>query len=352
MGDQQTRERSTTLIFYGSVLLLAYLMYLVCEPFLRPLAWAAIFAAFFHPQYRRLQERFGKSRAATISTLVVTLIIVVPFVLIVTAFVQQATQTLRSIDLTSGSAGVARLQTAWTWVQGKGFGLSLGSFEENKQKISGWLAGILAVAAGEFVKDAVIMVVNLIISLFGMFFFFRDGDLIMDRIRRMLPFESSFSELQISKTSDLIRASISATFVVAITQGTLGGITFALLGLGAPIFWGVMMLFFALLPLGAGVVWAPVAGWLLLTGQLGKGIALLAIGAGIIGLVDNFLRPVILAGRTQMNGLLVFISLLGGIAAFGLLGLVLGPVIMAMSMSFLNAYATERRNPVEPRASP
>ena len=105
-----------------------------------------------------------------------------------------------------------------------------------------------------------------------------------------------------------------------------------------------MMAFFALLPLGAWVIWGPVAGWLLLTGQTGRGIALIAIGAGVVGLIDNILRPILMSGRTQMNGLLVFISLLGGLATFGLLGLVLGPIIMATTISFVDAYATERRD--------
>jgi predicted PurR-regulated permease PerM len=90
-------------------------------------------------------------------------------------------------------------------------------------------------------------------------------------------------------------------------------------------------------------VWLPVAIWLLLTGEVGRGVALLIIGAGGISMIDNFLRPMLLAGRTEMNGLLVFISLLGGMGAFGLIGLVLGPVIMATAISFVDAYATERR---------
>jgi predicted PurR-regulated permease PerM len=343
MTDQLTRDRSTALVFYGCVLVLAYLMYLVCEPFLRPLAWAGISAVFFYPQYRLLEVRMGKNRAATVSTIFVALIIIVPFVLIVTAFVQQANETLGSLDLNSSSTGIVRLKSAWGWLQGKGVGMKLGNFEEAEQRAASWLAGFAANAAGSLVRNVIEVVVNLFISVFAMFFLFRDGDNIMDHVRRVLPFESTFSEQQIERIGELIRASISATFLVAIVQGALGGIAFAVLGLGAPIFWGVTMAFFALLPLGAGVVWLPVAVWLLITGHVGHGIALIAIGFGVIGLVDNFLRPILLSGRTEMNGLLVFVSLLGGIAAFGLLGIVLGPVIMAVTTGFVNAYATESR---------
>ena len=192
-------------------------------------------------------------------------------------------------------------------------------------------------------RSIAVVVVNVIIMLFALFFFFRDGDAIMSRLRRVLPFDPSFREGRIRETAELIKASISSGIIVALVQGAVGGVTFAILGLGAPIFWGVIMAFFSLLPLGAWIVWMPVAMWLLLTGEIGRGVALLAIGAGGISLIDNFLRPMLLAGRTEMNGLLVFISLLGGIATFGLLGLVLGPVIMATAISFVDAYATERR---------
>ena len=134
--------------------------------------------------------------------------------------------------------------------------------------------------------------------LFALFFFFRDGDEIMSRLRRVLPFDPSFREGRIRETADLIRASISSGLIVALVQGTIGGITFALLGLGAPIFWGVTMAFFSLLPLGAWIVWFPVALWLLLTGEIARGVALATIGAGGISMIDNFLRPMLLAGRT------------------------------------------------------
>jgi predicted PurR-regulated permease PerM len=344
MADQLTRQRSTTLLFYAFVLLLGYLIYLMFEPFLRPLAWAAILAAFFYPRFQRLERRFGKKTAATLGTIGVTVVIVVPFVLIVMAFVQEATQVVGSVDLsTSGSRGFERLQRGWSWVQRQRFGRSLGSLDELLKQIYARGAGFVAASAGAAFRNVVVVIVNLVIMLFALFFFFRDGEAIMRRIRRILPFDASFREHQIAETASLIRASISSGLVVALAQGAVGGVAFALLGLEAPIFWGVMIAFFSLLPLGAWIVWAPVAIWLLMTGQTGRGIGLLAIGAGGISLIDNVLRPILLSGRTQMNGLLVFISLLGGMAAFGLIGLVLGPIVMATAISFIEAYATDRR---------
>src|ERR687898_154135 len=115
MPDQLARQRSTTLLFYGCIILLGYLLYQLFEPFLRPLAWAAIFAAFFYSRHKRVETRFGRSTAASISTAAVTLIIVVPFVLLMMAFIQEATETLTSVDLASSSSrGFDRAQRAWS----------------------------------------------------------------------------------------------------------------------------------------------------------------------------------------------------------------------------------------------
>jgi predicted PurR-regulated permease PerM len=229
------------------------------------------------------------------------------------------------------------------WIQRQPLGRNLGRIDDYLKQASAWLAGVVANSAGVLVKNIVVLIVDFVVMLFALFFFFRDGEGIMKRLRRVLPFDATFRDRRIAEAGELIRASITSGFAVAIVQGTIGGIAFAVLGLGAPIFWGVMMVFFALLPLGAWVIWGPVAGWLLLTGQIGRGLTLIGIGAGVVGLVDNVLRPILMSGRTQMNGLLIFISLLGGLAAFGLLGLVLGPIIMATAISFVESYASERR---------
>jgi predicted PurR-regulated permease PerM len=177
--------------------------------------------------------------------------------------------------------------------------------------------------------------------LFALFFFLRDADTIMRELRRVLPFEELRRERMIRQTGDLVSASIASGLLIASLQGLAGGVVFALLGLGAPVFWGVMMGFLALLPfVGTWVVWVPAAVWLMVTGQVLKGVILAVLGATLVGSIDNFLRPAILSGRTQMNGLLMFISLLGGVSVFGLLGIVLGPLITAIVAGLFQAYAT------------
>src|SRR3984893_11067395 len=127
MSSGLARQRIATLLFYSTVLLLAYLLYLLFSPFLTPLAWAAIFAALFHSPYRRLKARWGKSWAAAASTAVVTLVIVVPMVLVTTAFIQEATLAISSIDLSVQTEGFARLQRIWMRIQASRLGANLGN---------------------------------------------------------------------------------------------------------------------------------------------------------------------------------------------------------------------------------
>jgi predicted PurR-regulated permease PerM len=337
------RERVTTLLFYGTVVLLGYLLYLLFRPFLTPLLWAAILAAFFHGPYKQMERLWGKSAAAGVSTAVVTVVIIVPVLLVMTAFVEQAAAAVSSVDLSVQSEGFGRVQRLWARAQAHQLGANLPDLEDVVKQSTTWMAGMVAGQAGAFLRNVVVLIVDLVVTLFAVFFFFRDGDAIMAAVRRALPFEADQSEQMISQASELIQASVAAGLSVAVVQGALGGITFAALGLGAAVFWGVVMAFFALLPIGAWIVWAPAAIWLMLSGNVARGITLLAIGAGVIGLVDNFLRPALLSGRTQLNGLLVFVSLLGGISAFGFLGLVIGPVIMATAIGVLDAYTKDRR---------
>jgi predicted PurR-regulated permease PerM len=243
-------------------------------------------------------------------------------------------------QLTSGR-GPERVQALWEWGQKR---LPLPPLEEVKATVVsriGDVAGLLAAKAGGMVRDALVFVFNLVVTLLAFFFLLRDGALIHRAIRRILPFEEAHKDRLIAQTRDLVAVSVTASLVIGLLQGLLGGITLAALGVRASVLWGAVMAAASLIPVvGSSLVWLPTGLWLLASGDTGRGVTLLAVGAVIIGNVDNVVRPLLLAGKATMNGLVVFISLLGGVAAFGLIGLVLGPLVVATVSALLEVYTT------------
>jgi predicted PurR-regulated permease PerM len=334
------RERITTIFFYGVVLLLGYWFFRILTPFFAPLGWAAVLAVFVYPWHERLVARYGHTRAAALSTLVVTVLIVGPGFVILRAFVQESQAALSALDRDAVVGQLASLERAWDrirmWIP-DGESVDLRSFIDDVMSRTG---GFLAARVGGLLADIVVLLFQLFVTLLALFFFLRDANPLMRVVRDVLPFEHLRRERLIRQTHDLVYASIASGLMIASLQGLAGGLVFALLGLGAPVFWGVMMGFLALLPfVGTWVVWVPAAIWLIGTGQFVKGIVLAILGVTIVGSIDNVLRPAILSGRAQMNGLLMFTSLLGGVSVFGLLGLVLGPLVTATVIGLFEAYA-------------
>ena len=172
--------------------------------------------------------------------------------------------------------------------------------------------------------------------LFALFFMLRDGDAMSRELRALLPIPDEDSARLMRETRDLVIASVGAGLLVAAAQGTIGGVAFWLLGLGAPVLWGVVIAFCSLIPVvGSALVWLPAAVWLLLAGETLRGVILLLVGVLGIGMADNVLRPLLLSGRTSVSGLVIFFGLLGGVAAFGFIGLVIGPIVLVTTGNLL-----------------
>jgi predicted PurR-regulated permease PerM len=334
-------ERVTMLLSYALVLLLAYLVYLIVRPFLVPLAWAAVLVIFFYPLQAELKDHYGRTRAAALSTAAVTLVLIVPALFVMSAFINEAGRAFLALRENLASDRLSWISRPFDAVEQLLPDVLVVDVPElvtkAAQEAGAWLAG----RVGDFVQVTAIFLFNLIVAIFAAFFLFRDADRVMRGVRDLLPIHERLRERLIHQTGEVVTAAVVSSFIVAAVQGLLGGVTFWALGITAPVFWGVMMALFCLLPLGAWVVWLPAAIWLMATGHVGRGIILVAVGAGIVSLVDNFLRPMLLSGRTRLNGLLMFIGLLGGVAAFGLLGIMLGPVIMATAVGLLEAYTEE-----------
>jgi predicted PurR-regulated permease PerM len=331
------QQRLNMVLFYAVVLLLAYAAYRIAEPFLMPLAWAGILALCAQPLHKRLLVWRKPTLAAVVSTLAVALLLIGPAVLLTIAMLGEIARALSGLQSTVDSIrGHEKLLSIWTWIQAH---VPLPSPEQAKGRmaeIAAKLTRFLAGQTGVLLQASSVFVFKLLVTLFGLFFFLRDGRRIGAVIRKILPFEEKRKEELITRTRDLVFAGSMATLTVAAAQGLAGGILFAVFGLPAPIFWGATMGFCALLPLfGTALVWGPAAVCLIVSGAWVRGVALLVLGFALVGGIDNFLRPALVSGKTEMNGLVVFISLLGGVTAFGFIGLVLGPVIAAAVISIL-----------------
>jgi len=334
------QERLTTIFFYCIVILLGYLFFRILAPFLAPLGWAAVLAIFVYPFHERLVSRHGNTGAAGLSTLIVTVLIVGPGLVILTAFVQESRAALSDVDRDAVAAQLAFVERGWNWIRALVPGAQTIDLRSVIDEALSRTGGFLAARVGGLLADIVVLVFQLFVTLFALFFFLRDAGTIMREVGRVLPFEDVRKERMIRQTRDLVYASIAAALVIASLQGLAGGLVFAVLGIGAPVFWGVMMGFLALLPfVGTWVVWMPAAVWLIAIGQVVSGVILATLGVTVVAGIDNFLRPAMLSGRAQMNGLLMFISLLGGVSVFGLLGIVIGPLVSAIVTGLFEAYA-------------
>ena len=339
MASHTERERISTLFFYLAILALTYLVFELVRPFFAPLGWATVVVIFFHPWQARLEARMGHARAAALTTTAVAVVLVVPGLFLMRAFVKEGLLAIGTMHDGFSAGQFAWVQRAWDWLRLLLAGAGVADLTTVTDDLSRRAAGMLAAQATNVAQNIAMFVVDLFIMLFATFFLLRDAPAIRSALRRALPFEAGLRDRMIAQAEELVSASVTSGVIVASVQGLLGGLSFAILGIPAPVFWGVVMGFFCLLPLGAWVIWLPTALGLLASGHVARGVILLVLGVAIVSAADNVLRPALLSGRARMNGLLIFIALFGGIGLFGTLGIILGPILIATAAGLLEAYA-------------
>ena len=345
--NETTSDRLTTVLSYGVLLLLIYLVFRIYEPFLAALGWAAILVIFFYPMHQWVMRRLTASRAAVLSTLAVTFLLIVPAILVTTLFVREALAISRGVQSAFVAEHAPMVAKSWSWIAKHVPGLDPNAdvvemLEKGVQK----QAGFLAERIGTILRNIAAFIFDLFVMLFAIFYFFRDADSIIRGVRSILPFDADHRDTMIAQARDLISASVTTSLIIAAMQGVLGGLGFALVKLPTPLFWGVAMGFFSLVPVvGSGLIFVPAALWLGFTGHWGRAILLLVICAGVSTVVDNVVRPVLLGGRTELSWLVIFISVVGGVSLFGMLGLVLGPILVATAAGVLAVYVDRPESP-------
>jgi len=329
-------------VFLALLLVVSVAFGWILLPFYGAVFWAVILAIIFAPVQRRLLARLNARRnLAALATLFICLLVaVLPVILIAGVLVQEGTTLYKQIesgeiDIDSFVSHAKELLPASWQAQMQRFGL--GDMDQIRERLaSSALQGsqFLATKAFSFGQGTFQFMLSFFLMLYLLFFLLRDGRELVARIRKAVPLSDNQKRRLFSKFTRVVRATVKGNIVVAATQGALGGIISAILGIPSAVLCGVLMAFLSLLPaVGAGVIWTPVAIYFLMKGLIVQGVILILYGVLVIGLVDNILRPILVGKDTKMPDYVVLISTLGGLSLFGLNGFVIGPLIAALFIS-------------------
>jgi predicted PurR-regulated permease PerM len=298
----------------------------------------------------RLRRRIrGNSLAAGVLTVLAPIVILLPLSALSVEFVSQVSLLLKQVQRWATDMDIKSfsdlqqfplISRANSWL--------LAHADISAEQVQSWLVSgtreVLQRAAswgGSFALGALGGVLAFAIMLFLLFFFLRDGDAMILRARRLIPIGEERKERLFSQLSAVTRAIVFGTTVTALLQGLLLGVGFAILGLPSPVVFGVLAALLSLLPVGgAALVWVPAVIWLIVERHWGSGIFLLVWGL-LLGGLDNVLRPLLISGRARITALAVFVGVLGGIPAFGAIGVILGPVVLSLVLALIE-FAEER----------
>ena len=322
-------------------------------PFWSPILWAAVLAVFLRPvQSFLVRHLHRRSLAALTTTGIVIFVIGIPALALLSAVATQAERLYRLAAAFIPSGAPAQGQGDSRAIVLTQLAARLPSWMSiSAQQLEQWMGEVLkraAAIAGTVASSAAVGLLGTLaafaIMVFTLFFFLRDGEEIWRGIVAGLPFDSERTRSFTERIDEVLHAVLLGTLLTALLQGLLGGIGFAIFGLPAPAIFGAMMFFLSLLPVGGtALVWAPAALILGLGGHWGKAAGLAAWGALIVGMADNWFKPMIISGRSRMNTLPIFFGVTGGLLAFGLLGVFLGPLCVCLGMAVWEDFVAANR---------
>jgi predicted PurR-regulated permease PerM len=349
MNSPELQAKTFILLLAGVTIAFGWIL----MPYFGAIFWGAIFALLFFPFHRRVLAKLGNRPVlAALTTLGCCLILVIlPMLLIAISLTQEGTALYQKIE--SGDINLsANLHNIFTalpaWVHDilTRFGMdSIASLQAWLSNAAAQGSKFMATHVLNFGKNAFDFMVSFFVMLYLLFFLLVDGRALAARIQQAIPLSTEHKTLLFDKFTTVIRATVKGNFLVAGTQGALGGVAFWFLDVQGAILWAVVMAFLSLLPaVGAALVWAPVALYFLVTGAIWQGVALIAFGILVIGMIDNVLRPLLVGKDIKMPDYLVLISTIGGMAIFGLNGFVIGPVIAAMFIALWDIFSSHRVN--------
>jgi predicted PurR-regulated permease PerM len=324
--------------------LLGYALFKIFAPFFSALTWAMFLAFLLYHVNLRLRRRLhGRARAAGLLTLLTPLVILLPLAALSIEFVAQVSSLVRVLQQRSQELDIKTFsdlrQFPWIarandWLQAR-TGITADHIQAWVVSGSQQMLQRAASASGSFVLGALGSVVAFSIMLCLLFFFLRDGDAMCTRAQALIPLDDARKERLFRRLSDVTRAIVLGTTLTALVQGGLVGIGFAIASLPSPLVFGVLAALLSMLPVGgAAIVWVPAIGWLFYQSHWGFAIFMLIWGLMLTG-VESVLRPYLISGRARISALAIFVGVLGGVPAFGAIGLVVGPVVLSLVLALI-----------------
>jgi len=327
-----------------------YLLYRILSPFLTSILWAVLLAIIFFSPFRKLHKLLKKKAvlSALAMTLLVVILIILPFSFLTVLLADEVINFYHRVEemVESGRLQayveemkslplvrliLERLDPTLDFSK-KGFPDVL---MKNIQQVSTFLFN----QTSKIVKGLSTFVVGFFFTLLSLYYLFKDGDRLLERLKEIAPLPSRQRDLLIQRFTQMVQATIYGGIFVAMIQGILGGLAFWILGLSSPVFWGTAMAFLSLIPIGGtALIWVPAVVILIIQGAYLKGLILLGFGIFVISLADNILKPLFISSKTKIHPLLLFFAVLGGIQTFGLVGLVVGPLIATFCLTLIEIY--------------
>ena len=351
-----TRQQLFAAFFFAVFLFLLLQLYHLIYLFLTPLIVAVILALTLYPLYTLLLPLLGRRRnlVALLLTSFITFIVIIAIFLFSSLLTSQVLAFYQSMRAMIQNGEVQQMLARWEssylghmWLrwqpQVEALNLDLLALAvKGGDTVSTFIVG----QATGIAKNFFIFIFNFLIMTFILFFLFRDGETLYLTLRDLIPMESEHKETIFVRLYETVSAVVQSMAVTALSQGMLAGMGFWLLGIPFAFFLACAAAFFSLLPIGgAAAVWVPCVFYLFLTSQWVKAISLLIYGTVIISGVDNVIKPLLIGGRTRLSTLFLFLGILGGLQAYGFLGIFLGPVLLATIVAFVNIYREEYASP-------
>lgn len=335
--------------FLGAFLVLIVLTAVLVKPLAIALITGAILAYIFYPLYTRLFAKLkSKAIAAWIIVILLIILIAVPTYFIANTLTKEGYTLFLNVKKSLRPGAIETIDCA---ANPKPFCEFSNKIVEQLQDpqikfyledASSKLSTYVINQTSEFIVNLPTMVIGIFVMLFTIYYLLKDGVNFINKVKYSVPLKKHHVDHIIKEFDNFTYATLYGNVITALVQGLIGGTIFFILGLHTPVLAGFAMAFFSFIPfLGTFVVWLPVAIGLFITGEISKAIMLLLLGTFVISLVDNIIKPEVIGKKTKLHPAAVLVGILGGIIAFGPIGILVGPLIISLLLSFVEVYYKE-----------